>query len=102
MQSGKLDKRITIQSLTTTQDALGELVNTWVTVCVVSASVNDLTGREFIASGSLIDSVLTKIEIRYRTDITASMRILLGQQIYNIEAVLHQNQKSLILMSKRI
>ena len=102
MQSGKLDKRITIQSQSTTQDAIGELVTIWATVCVVSASIKDLSGREFIAAGATVDTVLTQIEIRYRTDITAAMRVIVGSVNYNIETVLNQNSKSLLLMCKKL
>jgi SPP1 family predicted phage head-tail adaptor len=102
MQSGKLDKRITIQSQSTTQDSIGELVTVWSTVCVVAASIKDLSGREFIAAGATVDTVLTQIEIRYRTDITAAMRVIVGSVNYNIETVLNQNSKSLLLMCKKL
>lgn len=102
MQSGKLNRRITIQSQVTTQDSIGEQSTSWTTLCVVSASVKDLTGREFIAAGAMVDTVLTQIEIRYRTDVTAAMRILEGSNTYNIEAVLDQNKKSLLLMCKKL
>lgn len=102
MQSGKLDKRITIQSQSTTQDAIGELVTIWDTVCVVSASIKDLSGREFIAAGATVDTVLTQIEIRYRTGITSAMRVIVGSVNYNIETVLNQNSKSLLLMCKKL
>lgn len=102
MQSGKLNRRITIQSQVTTQDAIGELVTTWSIVCVVSASVKDLSGREFVASAATVATILTQIEIRYRADITASMRVIEGTNNYNIETVLDQNKKSLLLMCKKL
>lgn len=102
MQSGKLDRRVTIQSQSITQDSIGELVTTWLTVCVVAAFVKDLSGREFIASSATVATVLTQIEIRHRTDITASMKVLEGGRTYNIETVLDQNKKSLLLMCKKL
>jgi len=102
MQAGKLNKRITIQAQVTTQNAIGEQLTSWTTVCVVSASVNDMTGREFFAAGAPVESIITKIQIRHMTDITAAMRVLCADDVYNIEAVLHESNKALTLMCKRV
>ena len=99
---GKLNKRVTIKSLGTTQDALGEIVPTWSTHATVWASVVDITGKEFIAAGSTQNSVQTKIAIRYLSTVKPAMRVYYGSDIYNIEAVLGQDKKSLVLMCVRL
>jgi SPP1 family predicted phage head-tail adaptor len=98
---GKLNRRVTIKSLGTTQDALGEIVQTWSDLATVWASITDLTGKEFIAAGSTQNSVTTKIGIRYLSTVKSTMRVYYGTDIYNIEAVLGQDKKSLVLMCSR-
>jgi SPP1 family predicted phage head-tail adaptor len=91
MQAGKLNCRVTIQSLQAGQDAIGQPVTTWTDVATVWASVEDLTGREYQAAQATQNPVQTRIRIRYRAGIVASMRALYGNVIYNIEAVLDRD-----------
>jgi SPP1 family predicted phage head-tail adaptor len=66
-------------------------VTTWTDVATVWASVEDLTGREYQAAQATQNPVQTRIRIRYRAGIVASMRALYGNVIYNIEAVLDRD-----------
>lgn len=102
MQAGRLNKRITIQSPATGQDATGEPTTGWTDVATVWASIVDVSGREYVAAGGLQNSAQTKITIRYRSGIVPSMRVVHGSDAYNVEAVLGQDKRSLLLMCSRL
>ena len=101
MKSGPLNRRVTIQSPTTVQDANGEIIPGWTDVATVWASIDDITGREYVAAGATQDSVQTKIGIRYRAGIVPKMRVLHGSIEYDVESVLGQDRVGLLLMCKR-
>lgn len=96
--AGKLNRRVRIQSPAFGQDAAGEPSASWADVATVWARVRDISGREFIAGGGVQNAVQTGVVIRYRADVAAAMRILDGAIAYNIEAVLKQDDGSLMLM----
>ena len=102
MQAGRLNKRITIQSPATGQDATGEPTTGWTDVATVWASIVDVSGREYVAAGGLQNSAQTKITIRYRAGIVPSMRVVHGSDAYNVEAVLGQDRRGLLLMCSRL
>lgn len=96
--AGKRKHRIRIQSPASGQDSSGQPNTGWTDVATVWAQVRDISGREFVAGGGLQNSVRTGINIRYRADVAAEMRVLHGAVSYNIEAVLKQDDGSLMLM----
>ena len=102
MRAGRLNKRVTIQSPATGQDATGEPTTGWTDVATVWASIVDVSGREYVAAGGLQNSAQTKIMIRYRSGIVPSMRVVHGSDTFNIEAVLGQDRRSLLLMCSRL
>ena len=101
MQAGRLNKRVLIQSPATGQDATGEPTTGWTDVATVWASIVDVSGREYVAAGGTQNSAQTKITIRYRAGIVPSMRVVHGSDAYNVEAVLGQDRRGLLLMCSR-
>lgn len=99
--SMQLNKRITLQAPAAGQDAWGEPLTGWTDVAKVWASIIDISGREYIAAAAVQHTVQTKITIRYRAGMLASMRAVHGADVYTIEAVLGQDRKSLLLMCSR-
>lgn len=97
----RLNKRITIQQQSATQDDAGQPINTWVDVATLWAEIRDVSGREFIAADGQQKQVQTKILIRHREGIESQMRVLHGSNTYNIEAVLGQDNRTLLLMCSR-
>ncbi|AMP15492.1 phage head-tail joining family protein [Collimonas pratensis] len=55
------------------------------------AKKEDLSGRELFAAQAAQSEVTTRFRIRYRTGVTAKMRLLCDGVIYNIEAVLDRD-----------
>lgn len=101
MDIGKLNRRVTIQSAGMTQDAAGQPVAAWVDVASVWASIADISGREYVAAAAVRNEAQTKITIRHRADIAPAMRVMHGAIAYNIESVLGQDGRSLLLMCSR-
>jgi SPP1 family predicted phage head-tail adaptor len=103
MQAGKLQHRILIQSLTETLDSQGRRVQNWANFATVWAAVTPASGREFKAANATQSAVLTKILIRHRAGIVPTMRVLHGQDTYNIQAVLPDPSfsKHIVLMCEK-
>lgn len=94
LSAGKLRHRINIERKTHAQDPnTGALTSTWSSLAQnICAAVEPLSGREFIAAQQVKSSITARITIRYRDGITAAMRVIHGATIYNIAAILHDNQ----------
>ena len=83
--SGGLRHRIDIQIHDDGQDSnTGEIVPGWVTVFQnVPAKIEPLSVREFIQSKSEQSEISARITIRYRSGLSADMRILHNGLVYN-------------------
>lgn len=88
LAAGRLRHRVEIQRQVDTLNSSGENVVEWETVDTVWASVEPLSAKEFIAAQQMGSQITTRITIRYRDDIVASMRLLHGAMVYNIAGVL--------------
>lgn len=102
----QMTQRITLQAPATGQDENGGPLTGWTNVVAdgdgkIWASIIDISGREFVAAAAVQTSAQTKITIRYRAGIHAAMRVLHGAVPYNIEAVLGQDKRTLLLMCVR-
>ena len=104
--SARLSKRIIIQVLGDGQDAIGQPIEAWSNLIADGdgkcwAEIKDISGKEFIAADAENAKVTTRITIRYRAGITAEMRVLHGVDVYNVLAVLGQENRTLLLMCER-
>lgn len=104
MQAGQLDTPITIQRKTGGTDAWGApLPEAWEDYATVWANVRHLSGTESIKAGADVSVVRASIRIRWRTDITAGMRVLHGAAVYDVEAVLPGARREYVdLQAKRV
>lgn len=94
MDIGKLNKRITIQSQSTSFDAAGQQVESWSTFATVWANIKHKSGAETIRSDAMTSTVKASMRIRYLPGVNAGMRVLYGNAVYRIEAVLpHVDEK---------
>lgn len=87
MRAGKMDRLITIQTFTTTQNDYGEPVETWTTLASVWAERVPMSGREAFAADQLAALSLVKFKIRYRSDVDTKNRILDAGSYYDIRSV---------------
>lgn len=96
ISAGRLRHRVLIQRPEYTQNPVtGEMVKAWVDVAGVYASVEPLSARDFVAAAATQSKVAVRIIIRYRPGVDASMRLLHGTRIYNIEGALPDKDSGL-------
>ncbi len=88
MRSGQLNRRLTLQHRTSSRDTAGQPIPSWSTVATIWADVRVQNGVQTLKADAEISVLRASIRIRYRTDINAGMRALLGSTVYDIEAVL--------------
>lgn len=88
MRAGSLKSRVTIKQLTGGQDEIGQPIQTWTDVARVWANIRHLSGSETIKAGAETSITKASIRIRYRTDINSGMRVYHGSTVYEIKAVL--------------
>ena len=103
MRSGTLKQSIIIQEVVHTQNSYGEPNEQWVTFWACQASVEPVMGRKYYANLQDNSEITAEIRIRYKANTSARMRILHGDDIYDIKSVInpHSENKELILMCKK-
>lgn len=85
IQSGKINKRITIQRKSTGRDACGgELPAAWETFATRWASVEPLQGREYNSPSGEHAVATTRFRLRYLHGVTASMRVVFEGSVFNL------------------
>lgn len=99
---GDFRNRITIQSVSVTQDVFGGVPDptnsdNWATVASTWANVMPEHGREFGEAGKQQAEETVRIDIRYRTGIDATMRVLSGDKVYDIRSLTDQNSRRKLL-----
>ncbi|EML3182073.1 phage head closure protein [Pseudomonas aeruginosa] len=104
MNAGRLRHPLNLQRVEVVQDpATGEVIEDWVTVSREWASIEGVSGREFLAASAEQAETTYRITIRFRDDLDATWRLVSGATIYGIEAILPGNQPVwLVLMCKTI
>ena len=89
MRAGRLRHRITLQSPSGSQDALGERTTTWTDACApVWAAIEPLRASEVFAAAQNQASTTHRIQIRYdssNSEIDSSWRVKFGDRIFTID-----------------
>jgi SPP1 family predicted phage head-tail adaptor len=93
MAAGQFKHRVLIQSLQPGQDKIGQPTTTWATFKTLGADIRTLGGLESIKADAQAATTKASIRVRYRTDITADMRVVHGSTVYEIKAVLPDEQR---------
>lgn len=83
LASGQLDRLITIEQRSTSRDsATGAEVVSWVALAQVWASREEFTNtgasEEYVRNGVVVHGGISKMRIRYRTDVDTTCRLNLG------------------------
>ncbi len=84
MESGKLDRRVTIQRRIETQNEYGEAVITYADEVTVWAEVLPLSGRELFLAAQTVPEAQLKINIRWRPELTERHRIFYDGLVWDI------------------
>ncbi|ROO30431.1 head-tail adaptor protein [Salinisphaera orenii MK-B5] len=88
VSAGQLRHKVTLQAQQETRSEYGEIIVDWVTLARVWAHVAPQSGREYFAAQQVQSEVSTRVTIRYRDDVNATMRLQHRGQTYRIEAVM--------------
>lgn len=90
MRAGTIRSRISLQRPVRIKDDTGEMiVDQWSEFAKVWAAVEPITGREYMAASEFRASTTTRIRIRWRPDVDASMRVVADDgTVYSVDAVL--------------
>ncbi len=100
IDAGTLDKRVTIQRLTETDDAAGGagLTTAWTDAGTWSVGIDTTGGREFRAAQQLQPELTHEIKGRFRTDVSTKNRLaFVGKSIlrsFVIHAVINPMQRN--------
>lgn len=88
--ASQLRYRVTIKAQAAGQDAIGQPNGVWAAITngtSVPAGVLYLSGVETIKAGEVASLSKCSIVLRWRTDVTAGMRIEHGATVYEIKSV---------------
>jgi len=88
MQAGILDRFITIEKFTATQDSFGQEIETWTKHANVWAKKQDIRGDEFFNAKQFESEITTRWKIRWRSDLNTEMRITYSNTTYNIRGII--------------
>lgn len=88
MQAGALNRRITIQTPSTTQDEFGQPTDTWADLITTWASVRVATSKEVYAASGFTAQVSHAITIRYpAVKIRSAYRVLYEGRVFLIQVL---------------
>jgi SPP1 family predicted phage head-tail adaptor len=104
MQTGRLDKRIVIQSVVITPDATGEPISVYSTLATVWAFQQSQSAKEIYNAGmQRVAEEISIWNIRYRSDITVLMRVVHNSKVYDIKGISEIGRKDgLMLITEAI
>lgn len=91
LPAGTMNQRALIERRVAGVDAYGQPSTSWETVAQVWCSVKAPTGRaaaEALMADRQVSSATYSIRIRWRTDITAAMRVTVGGVVFGIDQVI--------------
>ena len=101
LRVGGLRHRLVIQAESPQADAGGgQGADPWAdptSVATVWGRIEPLSGGERLRAMQLEDKVTHRITIRYRTGLTAKMRIAFGERVFNIRAVVDLEERNRLL-----
>ena len=90
MKAGVLTEQVAIERLIVVDDPdYGPQPGAWTNIATVSAAVEPLRGREYLAAAAAVSELTARIRMRYRPGITSADRVVHGSTIYGITSVIH-------------
>jgi len=106
MKAGKLRQVVSVERQDLAVDEFGERVDTWVKLFDGRASIEPISGREYMTQSGAHSEVTTKLRIRYddtRGTVEPKDRVVHGAIVYDIISVININERDreLVLMAKR-
>ena len=81
---GEMRERVAIKTRTLADDTIGGKTETWTTLATVWAKTNTIRGTEFIQQAQAGGELTHRVIIRYRSDVTAAMKLTCGSRTLKI------------------
>lgn len=97
INAGFLGERVTLQQRAAGVDSHGHPSTSWSDVAEVWAEVEPIRGREYFAAGQTQAPVDVRMRIRYRSDITPSMRAVWRSVPHDIVSVIDMGAQRVAL-----
>jgi SPP1 family predicted phage head-tail adaptor len=88
---GRLNRRVTIQQRSGSDDAWGQPSTGWATLATVWADVRaprGVSAAEGLSADREAAPTSYSVRIRYRTDVTPAMRVVIGAQTMDVSDVI--------------
>ncbi|MBK3333552.1 phage head closure protein [Burkholderia pseudomallei] len=91
LRAGQLNRVVSIQQRSTTQDSFGGLPESWTEIKQVYALVEALSGYEKMAGEAIASGVSHRITVRYDTifddpKVVATYRVVYKNRIFDVQA----------------
>jgi len=100
MQVGTLDRRVTIQTNTPTQDAYGEPIESWSTFATVWAKRGDVRGRERFASEQELATRTATFRMYWLDGVHERMQIVdEDSTVYDIQGIAGDKRQNWLELS---
>ena len=96
---GRMDRRITLQTATETQNTSGEPVPTWSDLATVWARVTPQSTAESFQDDQEHATRQTVFRIRYRSDVNEKTRISYDSQTYDITGIVEIGRREALDIS---
>lgn len=93
MEAGSLRNRVVIQSKSATQDAFGGETITWSTHATRWASIEPLTGREYLEARQEQAEINLRIRLRYLSTAQPEWRVTWDSRTFEIVSVIHTDER---------
>lgn len=84
ISAGELDKRVTLQSKSSTRNSFGEQVDGWADLATVWAGKKLLTMKDVARAQGQSNQAEIKFLVRHRSDVTTAMRLTYKGEAYLI------------------
>jgi len=95
---GQLRTPLTLQTLTTSKDSLGQPIETWSDITTVWAKVSPLNARETFWASQTQASTTHTIVCRYDARITTTCRFVMdGSRVLNVDGVKDEDSRRIQL-----
>ena len=104
MEPGRMRHRIRIQRLSQVRNEFGEPENSWEDAAIVWASIQPVSGREFLEGMKAQAEVTHNVTIRSNPALKASMRVLFGERVLDILHIIDtwERHHEMVLMCKEL
>lgn len=97
MRAGGLIHRVIIQRQHKRIGSMGGTEKSWSDYWACWAEVRDLSGSEVLQSEQVKSKIIARCFIRYKSGLDSSMRLLHGDNIYQIESFINKDGKNNML-----